>query len=174
MVRDATAEDAEAIARVHAESWRATYTGLLPEEVIARFTYEETLPRWRQRVPARSLQSVLVWGDPVAGFAYSGRERDGDPDHRGEVYALYLLPSEQGRGGGRVLLEAAAERLAAAGMTTLLIWVLRDNLRARGFYEHLGGVYLREKLLDWPATGEILEVAYGWADTGALRSAAPG
>jgi len=171
MVRDATARDAEAIAQVHAASWRDTYSGLLPEPVIANFGYERTLARWRERLPATPPQAILLWGDPPVGYVYCGREREGDPLYRGEVYAIYLLAGEQGKGGGRALMAAAALRLAEAGMTSMLVWVLRENLSARGFYERLGGVFLREKRLGWPGT-DAFEVAYGWADTAALRSGA--
>jgi ribosomal protein S18 acetylase RimI-like enzyme len=173
MVRDATAEDAEAIAQVHATSWRETYAGLLPESVIANFAYERTLSRWRERLPATPPQAILVWDDPPAGYVYCGRERDGDPRYRGEVYAIYFLAQGQGQGGGRALMGAAAKRLAEAGITSMLVWVLRDNQGARAFYERLGGMYLREKLLGWPGT-DAVEVAYGWADTAALRSGAEG
>src|SRR5205814_2097153 len=67
----------------------------------------------------------------------------------------------------------AAGRLAAADLKSMLVWVLRENLPARRFYETLGGVYLREKPLGWRGT-DAVEVAYGWADTGALRTTAAG
>jgi hypothetical protein len=46
----------------------------------------------------------------------------------------------------------------------MLVWVLRDNRAARGFYEHLGGVYVREHALDFGAGFEVMEVSYGWDD----------
>jgi ribosomal protein S18 acetylase RimI-like enzyme len=174
MVRDATAEDAEAIARVHAEAWRDTYSGLLPAALVAGFGYEQVLPRWRERLPAAPPHSILVWSDPVAGYAYSGPERDEDPAFAGEVYAIYLAPGRRRAGGGRVLMAAAAGRLAAAGMTSMLVWVLRENEGARRFYERLGGAYVREKPMAWAGAAGAVEVAYGWADTAALRTSAPG
>jgi len=141
--------------------------------VIANVSYERALPRWRERLPATSPQAILVWDEPVAGFAYCGLERESDPRYRGEVYAVYLVQAQQGTGAGRHLMAEAAHRLAGAGLTSMLVWVLRDNHRARGFYEHLGGVYLRAKPLGWTGT-DALEVAYGWADTTALRSGAAG
>jgi ribosomal protein S18 acetylase RimI-like enzyme len=174
MVRDATAEDAEALALVHATSWRETYTGLLRESVIANFAYERTLARWRERLPTTPPQAVLVWDDPPAGYVYCGREREGDPSYRGEVYAIYIPAARHGQGGGRALMSAAARRLAEAGMTSMLVWVLRENQSARAFYERLGGVFLREKPLGWPGSEDAVEVAYGWADTAALRSGAAG
>ena len=61
-----------------------------------------------------------------------------DPRRVGEIYAVYLLPEEWGRGGGRALLGHAISALAAAGFEDASLWVLETNRRARGFYEHEG------------------------------------
>ena len=52
---------------------------------------------------------------------------------------LYVLRSCQGRGVGRRLLADVARVLAANGAESLMLSVLRDNIPARAFYEHLGG-----------------------------------
>ncbi|MFD4787316.1 GNAT family N-acetyltransferase [Streptomyces sp. NPDC058459] len=53
-----------------------------------------------------------------------------------ELYALYADPAHIGTGVGRVLL---AEALACtAGRPRVLVRVLRDNTRARRFYERAG------------------------------------
>jgi GNAT superfamily N-acetyltransferase len=45
-------------------------------------------------------------GDELIGFAAAGPERSGDPKYRGELYAVYVLPSQQRR--GRALVRAVA------------------------------------------------------------------
>jgi hypothetical protein len=47
-IREATMTDVAAIARVHVESWRTTYKGLLPDDYLANLTYEQREPRWRE------------------------------------------------------------------------------------------------------------------------------
>src|SRR5205823_1161728 len=141
-------------------AWRDTYQGLLPEAVIAGFEYAAVLPRWRERLPASAPHSILVWADPVAGYAYSGPARDEDPAYAGEVYAIYLAADRRRQGGGRALMAAAAARLAAAGMSSMLVWVLRENFGARSFYERLGGEYLRAQPLPWAGAEGVVEVAY--------------
>jgi hypothetical protein len=47
-IREATMADVAAIARVHVESWRATYKGLLPDGYLANLTYEQREPLWRE------------------------------------------------------------------------------------------------------------------------------
>ena len=56
-------------------------------------------------------------------------------------------------------------------MTTLLIWVLRENSIGRGFDERLGGVARREKPVEMTGVPEgYVEVAYCWDDTAPLRA----
>jgi hypothetical protein len=55
----------------------------------------------------------------------------------------------------------------------MVIWVLRDNEPARRFYERLGGVYLRERPLDFGAGFAALEVGYLWTDVRASLLAPP-
>lgn len=116
---------------------------------------------------------ILVADDAtagVSGFAAAGPERSGDATYRGEIYAIYVLPSHQRRGLGDSLVRAVASRLAAASTTSMLLWVLEANAPARAFYEALGGIFVRTKSID--IVGQTLtEVGYGWPDLGALLEA---
>jgi GNAT superfamily N-acetyltransferase len=165
-IRPATGADVGGIARVHVDSWRTTYQGILPDDYLATLTYERRESLWR-KICARPVGHRLVYvaeetpGD-IVGFASGGPERSGDPVYTGEIYAIYLLQRWQGRGLGRRLIVRLVRRLRARGLTSLLIWVLADNPSCR-FYEALGGRLVRDKL---ETTGgvQLFEVAYGWLD----------
>ena len=172
--RPALAADAAGIAAVHVDSWRETYPGMLPDRYLAEMDAGDYENRWLRTIQDpyhRSAVFVVEEDGRVVGFASCGRERDGDERYDGELYAIYLVPTAQRRGLGRALVGASADALAIRGMTSMVVWVLRENTHARGFYERLGGVYLRERPLDLAADLDVLEVSYVWADTGALRSA---
>lgn len=173
--RPALVADAAQIATVHVDSWRETYRGMLPDRYLAAMDVGEYEDRWLRTIQdpyRRSAVFVVEERGRVVGFASCGRERDGDDRYDGELYAIYLLTAARGHGHGRALVEAAADALAIRGMTSMVVWVLRQNAQARGFYERLGGVYLRERPLDlWPGI-DVPEVSYVWADTSVLRSAA--
>ncbi|GAB3357101.1 GNAT family N-acetyltransferase [Micromonospora halotolerans] len=49
-----------------------------------------------------------------------------------------LLPSHQGRGHGRRLLETFLAAAARAGAPALHVGMVTANVRARGFYDRLG------------------------------------
>lgn len=143
-MRAATRGDLRAIAEVHVESWRTTYAGLLEDDFLHRLSVEERIGQWTSAmgVAGSHLLIVEVPEAGIVGFAAGGPERSGDPEHRAELYAIYLLKSYQRRGLGSALTRALVDRLVADGHDSLLVWVLVAN-PARRFYEKLGGRELR-------------------------------
>ena len=140
-IRRATRADAAALAQIEAESWHEAYRGLLKPSVLARLDPTSRVDVWRARArsDARELWVIAVGGQ-VAGYASVGpaQHRDLEAGFAGEVYELYLHPDHQGRGLGRSLLAACWTRLAEGGFYWGVLEVLRDNHRARGFYEATG------------------------------------
>lgn len=170
LIREARPGDAAGIARVHVDSWRTTYAGLVSADFLAALAYERSEQNWRRGLTNPNAQSFYLVAEDgagqVVGFAAGGPERDGRADYQGELYALYLLQAYQRQGLGRGLVAHAAQHLRRRGYVNLLVWVLAAN-PSRGFYEALGGVLVGEKNID--IGGEmLLEVAYGWSDIGLL------
>jgi GNAT superfamily N-acetyltransferase len=170
-VREATVDDADAIATAHIDSWRAGYRGIVPDENLDS---EEFATNRRERWRAWTWQSiagsrlfVVTFHDRVVGFAHAGPERV-DPvcdqsgtgattelsdAGRGEVYAFYLHPSAWGGGGAGALMSRCEEFLRDDGFTSAVLWVLRDNPRARAFYEKAGWRFAGQESDVAPATG---------------------
>ena len=125
--------------------------------------------RWKAFLWVRGLSWVLgvMVVSLLIGFAAAGPERSGDPNHRGELYALYVLPSHQQHGVGRGLLRAVAGRFVTAGTRSMLLWVLAANPRARAFYEALGGVVVRDQPIEIGGA-TFTEVAYAWSELAAI------
>jgi GNAT superfamily N-acetyltransferase len=166
-IRPAEPADARGIARVHVESWRTTYRGLVPDAYLDALSIDRREQFWRERLTGAGIpqgfEVVAVEQDgTVVGFASGGPERENDPLYRGELYAIYLLQSHQGRGIGSKLLRAVAARLLQDGTTAMLLWVLADNPACK-FYARLGGQKLREKGIEIGGAS-LVEAAYGWAD----------
>jgi len=170
MIRKATPEDAKAIAEVHVESCRETYTDLIPEAVLKWMTdYEGRLKMW-MRVLANENHSSFVALDEtekIVGFVNGGRPNEGAPEgYDAELYTIYMLRCQHGKGLGRKLMAALAKDLHEKGFKALHLWVFPDN-PTRFFYEHLGGIVLQDKTFEM--AGETLsERAYGWPDIRSL------
>ena len=132
-IRPATADDAEAIARVHVKSWREAYHDHLPADVLADLSVERRAALWREYYP-----NVLVAeaGGEIVGFVSVGPSDD-DPSI-GQLYAIYADPNHWGAGVGRALMEAALVRLRELGFREAMLWVLDGNERAERFYRLAG------------------------------------
>ncbi|MDP9441932.1 MAG: GNAT family N-acetyltransferase [Actinomycetota bacterium] len=140
-VRAATSADAWAIATVHVDSWRSTYAGLIPDDLLARLSVERRAEGWGQLLardePASGV--LVLESDGVVGFCHYSRSRDDDTDDAtAELTAIYLLERAWGKGGGTMLVGEATGAMARAGYNRVTLWVLEGNLRAPRFYEARG------------------------------------
>lgn len=167
-IRPATTDDAAGIAKVHVDSWRTTYAGAMPDDFLAGLTYERRTENWRRVLGEwadTNFTYVAEVEGEIVGFVSGGplREADKIPGYTGELYAIYLLESAQGKGLGRQLFEALVEDLIERGHESMLLWVLRDNPSGRGFYEKMGGEVVSEKTFELGGK-ELVEVRYGWKD----------
>jgi GNAT superfamily N-acetyltransferase len=142
-VRPATPDDARGIAEVYVASWRAAYTGLLPDEKMAQLDVDERERSWGERLEdlhALQLQAwVAVLNDHIVGFAFTQPSADeGLSGFIHELTALYLVPEVWRTGIGSDLLSAAEDSLRAAGIRESTLWVLEGNEGAKKFYEARG------------------------------------
>jgi RimJ/RimL family protein N-acetyltransferase len=161
LVREATPEDAEAIAEVSVESWRAAYDGLMPAAFLEGLSLSEEAGGWNRRLgqpdPRGRHTSLAIEGGRVVGFVTSGP----DPDEPmvGLVFLMYARPRSWGSGVGDALMAAALRSLRDNGFQEAALWVLEANLRARRFYERCG----------WIPEGSHRYDDYGGAQLPAVR-----
>jgi ribosomal protein S18 acetylase RimI-like enzyme len=125
---------------VQVETWRAAYTGLMPDEAIAAFDVEARQRMWREglaREPRPGSETLVAEaGGEVVGFASVGACRD--EDGVGELYAIYFDAAHWGSGVGRALLHRAEASLRSSGFAEARLWVLEGNERAERFYRAAG------------------------------------
>lgn len=65
----------------------------------------------------------------------------------GEIYAIYLLDQFKQQGIGSTLWNEACHYLITKKLNPFIIWVLKDNMPARQFYEKQGGERVQEKMV---------------------------
>jgi ribosomal protein S18 acetylase RimI-like enzyme len=141
-IRPATAEDADAIARVHIASWQSAYDRVLPADFLASLSFEGRRDSWAESI-ATGQTHVLVAeaNSQVVGFSAVGLCRDeGASPETFEIWAIYLSPSHWSVGLGRELWLASRELARSRGALRITLWVLASNQRAIGFYRAAGFV----------------------------------
>jgi ribosomal protein S18 acetylase RimI-like enzyme len=138
-VRDATIDDADALGLVHVHGWQWGYRGLLPGAYLDALSAKRRAEQWRSWLlePGRTRTWLAEMDGPAcAGFIASGPSRDpGADDDTGEIYAIYVEEQAAGTGVAAALLDRAVARLREERFARATLWVLRDNARARRFYE---------------------------------------
>lgn len=139
-IRVATPDDAAVVARIHIDSWRAAYRGLVPDEKLAALDYASRTERFRRDLAAPDpCTCVIEDAGEIAGFCTFGACRDSDTTPQiGEIWGIYLAPGHWRKGLGRALALHAEQQLAARGCRRITLWVFADNRSARGFYEAMG------------------------------------
>jgi ribosomal protein S18 acetylase RimI-like enzyme len=140
VVRPATPDDASAIATIHVRSWQTAYQGFVPEAFLRSLSIEARADRWRTILEEATAGTFVAEERPATvGWITVGRSRDADAGpSTGELWAIYVAPEHWGRGAGRLLWDGGRSHLAAAGYADVTLWVLKDNRRARRFYEAAG------------------------------------
>lgn len=139
--RLAGADDAPAVARLHAESWRAAYRGILDDAYLDAAVFGERAALWHARLVDQQDTPLEVWlmEDARALLGFGSLCPDAEPAFGPLIDNLHVRAELKGGGLGRELAAALDARIAALGATRHHLWVLEANRAARAFYRRIGG-----------------------------------
>lgn len=182
LIRAAQEGDAPAMGQVMVDTFLRAHKGQLPEEAWRRRQAEWTpavsAANWARTLltmaaDEQTLNCIYVAvadetePEQVIGLAMGGPGGVADWEHAGEVYALYVAFSHQGRGVGRALIRAVVGHLRPLGMSELIIRCLSTNTAGKRFYESIGGQLVGESAGDEYGYPTV-EYIYHWADSAVL------
>ena len=125
-ISEVNAQTIYSAAQVHAASWRESHQGFCSAEFVAQHTTQRQLAHLQRELDAGKRLYLLTDGKPMGLVSVDGNV----------IENLYVLPGEQGKGYGGVLLEFAIGK--CHGIPTL--WILSNNVRAHAFYQKRGFV----------------------------------
>jgi ribosomal protein S18 acetylase RimI-like enzyme len=140
-IRAAIPADAAAVARVHVESWKVAYRGIMPDDVIARTDLPYRTRFWTERIATDEWPVLAIEeGSELVAFCQMIPTPDSgdDPKTVGHIPSIHVLPHLRGKGHGRALLAHAFAEFRRRGFSEVTLWVLAENASARAFYEKLG------------------------------------
>lgn len=140
-IRQATLEDASAIAKVQVASWLAAYDGIVPATVLSAQSVKRQEAFWAGALAQRTdnvLVAVNTEDEVVAWVSFGQYRKQRHVSDKGEIYAIYARPDHFRSGVGRLLWSAASAFLRRSGHQSVLALVIRDNHPARAFYEGVG------------------------------------
>jgi ribosomal protein S18 acetylase RimI-like enzyme len=175
-IRRATAADADGIARVQVETWRSSYSGIVPQSYLDALDVREMAANWKRWVLDTDAHTFVADdAGEICGYVHGGVLRDGvhvaAQGYDAEIHKVYVLSDAQGKGIGRKLMSVLAESLVRDGLMRPVVWALAENPWCR-FYERLGGKKVAEKMIEIGGA-PLLDYAFGWETMSPLL-ASPG
>jgi GNAT superfamily N-acetyltransferase len=161
-VRIGWADDARGIAEVQVAAWRSTYAALLPAEELSALDVDQFAAGWHTSLAkpndARNRVLVALERNRIVGFAIvsPATDPDCDPVVDGELSDFTVLPSEQRKGHGSRLQQAAIDTLAADRFTRAVTWVNAGDDALRTFLTDAGwATDLAHRELDLYGDGSV-------------------
>jgi GNAT superfamily N-acetyltransferase len=138
---DATDRDADAIAALHADSWRRHYRGAYLDTYLDGDVLADRQEVWRNRLvrPQGTQFTVIArHGDEILGFAHTILDED---ELWGSLLENLHVRADLKRTGigSRLLSETAQRLLRFRPEGSLYLWVLDQNTAGQAFYDQRGG-----------------------------------
>lgn len=141
-IRRAEIYDAKDLAHIILESWRSTYSDLIPEEEIKRYLdLERRRNQFERFISQGEIVLIGFIDNKPCGLAFANPDNDEGLEVCGSIYSMYTLEESWGMGLGKALMDNVIRELREAGCRKVLLWVYEENPRARKFYEKCGFSY---------------------------------
>ncbi|MGH7746267.1 MAG: GNAT family N-acetyltransferase, partial [Candidatus Dormibacteria bacterium] len=140
--RVADTSDAEAIAALHADSWRRHYRGAYADSFLDGDVLADRLIVWSDRLSRPdALRRTVVVEDRSGLIAFAHVVFDDDPAWGALLDNLHVTYRHQRRGVGSQLLGSVARAVIEQG-TGLYLWVQEQNVEAQAFYQARGATFV--------------------------------
>ncbi|MGX9134986.1 N-acetyltransferase family protein [Rummeliibacillus sp. JY-2-4R] len=167
-IRRANIWDAEGIAKVHVDSWKTTYKGIIPDNYLDSLSYENRTELWKQNIIKDNYVIIVENGQgKIIGFADAWKRETNIEENTCDLTSIYLLEEYQGTGIGKALLRELFIHFKKMGYSKIFVDVLEDN-KTKYFYEYYGARFVKnvqikigEKVLneskyEWSSVDQVL------------------
>jgi GNAT superfamily N-acetyltransferase len=143
-IRPATLADADKIVKIAHHTWWPAYKEILSaEQITYMLNAMYVSDRIAEQIEDGSQRYLMLEedGEAVAFASYAPREND---EAAYKIHKLYCHPTTQGKGYGKLLVDALADIAKQAGKAKLELNVNREN-KAKGFYEKMGFIIIYDE-----------------------------
>ena len=178
IVRCATHDDSDAIATLHAASWKATYRRILSDEYLDHQVTEDRKDLWAARFvkfdERKHHVAVAIDGmqhdtgsSALLGFVCV--LLDEEPELGALLDNLHVSPERHRQGIGRMLMARAAHWVAVMQPGwSMHLWVYEANEKTVRFYRSLGGNEVDHRVIVTPAGNRAAVLRFEWPDPAGL------
>jgi len=160
--REATVADCMAVARVHVQSWRESFAGIVPQTFLDKMSVEKRAKAFERgfSAPFYKMYVAEMPERGIVGFADFGEPRENLDAYEGELYAIYLLSEFQRKGIGERLFNLGVEFFVGNSKSSMYLLALEVS-PYKSFYQKMGGQIVERKQIE--IEGVMYdELVYGW------------
>ena len=148
IIRDATVNDIEEVAKLHVDSWHETYAGIISQDYLdnMRNNLEKRIERMKNEFNLRTM-IVVTLDDEIVGFSefVFSNEFSKDLDIDCELCGLYIKNGYKNLGLGSFVFEYVTNLFKEQKKKKMGLWCVKENEPAISFYMKKGGVFTKEK-----------------------------
>ena len=151
IIRTATIDDAEKVAKIKIEGWQTAYRGIIDDNFLDNMDINEEIEKRKNNIENGVDVIVAELNNEIVGFClYRNYIKDPEsyPNANCELSSLYVKSSLKRKGIGTKLMQHVIHKLQNQGKTQMILGCLKANYPSRAFYEKMGGKVLKtEKII---------------------------
>ncbi|EAZ79546.1 GNAT family N-acetyltransferase [Algoriphagus machipongonensis] len=145
-ITSASTKELKEVQNLAHHTWPDTFGDILsPEQIEYMLNWMYSLETLEKQQKNGHIFLLAKEKDECLGFA--GIEPNQTPGQT-KIHKIYILPTAQGKGIGKKLIQAIKEIALANNQSSLLLNVNKYNKGAISFYEYLGFVNIKEEVID--------------------------
>jgi GNAT superfamily N-acetyltransferase len=140
LIRKVQPGDEADLAYIQTESWKAAFAEILDTDTLKRCTVvEKATNMYKRLIDEGKGNGYLLFADgrPQC-IAWWDAARDAEFKGKAELICIHSLKDKWRTGCGSRMMERVLEDMKAAGYAEAVLWVFKENSRARAFYENFG------------------------------------
>ena len=157
MIRAMALSDVSRVAEIHVFGWRDAYRGFISDDFLFKsMLVSKRIDVFDNSVRNNAEENYVYDDGIIKAFLTIGRCRDEDKPESFELWGIYVDPFMKRQGIGSKMVEYCENRALERGFKEVCLWVFKENIAARLFYEKLG--YLPDnssKYIEFLAATEI-------------------
>ena len=160
-IRKVKVDDANTLAFIQTESWKSAFNRILSKEDLDRYTDVNRAITLYSKLLNENIGNgfILTIDENPHCIAYWDKTRNDEMEGYSEIICIHSLCDNWGKGYGTEMMNHILSDIKNSGFNKVMLWVFKENHRARKFYEKYGFV-LTEKSKNFSNAIEVMYCKY--------------
>lgn len=163
IIRNIEEKDIPSVVDIQISGWKTAYKGIIDDDFLNSMNRDKKIEQ-RRKDYQKEGYIVAEINKEIVGFCRyvdNNTYTPNMPEIDCEIVALYVKPDLKYNGIGTKLFEFAMNEFKNKNRTKMIIWCLKDNEPSKRFYTKMGGIIVKEKVVEM-GEKEYFEVGFAY------------